>query len=206
MATPTTMELSFERLVTAIGRAHADLAAQASRAVNVNLTMRNWLIGFHIAEYEQKGTDRATYGDKLIEELSARLMQAGVSRAEVRELRRYRQFYQTYPQIRESVTPELGKTLLSLPGVRHIRDPVTPKLGVTACEILTRLSFTHIVELMQCDDATRRAFYELECIRGNWSVRELRRQIASLYYERTGLSKDKNKLATLAQQGAEHAE
>ena len=206
MATPTPMELSFERLVTAIGRAHADLAAQASRAVNVNLTMRNWLIGFHIAEYEQKGTDRATYGDKLIEELSARLMQAGVSRAEVRELRRYRQFYQTYPQIRESVTPELGKTLLSLPGVGHIRDPVTPKLGVTACEILTRLSFTHIVELMQCDDATRRAFYELECIRGNWSVRELRRQIASLYYERTGLSKDKNKLATLAQQGAEHAE
>ena len=100
----------------------------------------------------------------------------------------------------------MGRTLLSLQDARHIREAVTPELGVTAGEILTRLSFSHLVELMQCDDTTRRAFYELECIRGNWSVRELRRQIASLYYERTGLSKDKKKLATLAQQCAERAE
>jgi predicted nuclease of restriction endonuclease-like (RecB) superfamily len=80
------------------------------------------------------------------------------------------------------------------------------KLGVAASDVLTKLSFTHIAELLQCDDATKRAFYELECIRGNWSVRELKRQIASLYYERSGLSKDKGKLATLAQEGAERAE
>lgn len=50
--TPATPALSFERLVATIGQAHADLAAQASRAVNASLTLRNWLIGFHIAEYE----------------------------------------------------------------------------------------------------------------------------------------------------------
>jgi hypothetical protein len=72
MATSATHARSFEHLVAAISEAHAELAAQASRAVNSSLTLRNWLIGFHIAEYEQQGTDRAQYGDKLIERLSAR--------------------------------------------------------------------------------------------------------------------------------------
>lgn len=67
------------------------------------------------------------------------------------------------------------------------------------------MSFTHIAELLQCDDANKRAFYELECIRGNWSVRELKRQIASLLFERSGLSTDKGKLAALVQEGAERA-
>lgn len=203
MTTPDTAALSFERLVTVIGQAHAELAAQASRAVNANLTLRNWLIGFHITEYEQQGTDRAQYGDTLIERLSDRLHRAGVSRAEARELRRYRQFYLTYPQIRESLTPELARRLLPQTDAGNIWESPTPKLGVAASDVLTKLSFTHIAELLQCDDATKRAFYELECIRGNWSVRELKRQVASLYYERSGLSTDKQRLSALAQTGAE---
>ena len=206
MAKPSTPALSFERLVTAIGQAHAELVAQASRAVNASLTLRNWLIGCYIAEYEQQGTDRAQYGDKLIERLSERLMQAGVSRAEARELRRYRQFYLTYPRIRESLSPELKRKLLSQADTGNFRESVTPTLGIAAGEVLSKLSFSHIAELLQCDDATKRAFYEIECIRGNWSVRELKRQIASLYYERSGLSKDKGKLASLAQEDAERAE
>ena len=59
---------------------------------------------------------------------------------------------------------------------------------------------------MDIDDDIKRLFYEVECIRGNWSVRELKRQIGSLYYERSGLSKDKKKLAELAQSEAEAAE
>src|SRR3954462_2087264 len=101
--------VSFDRLVESIRQAHAELAAQASRAVNASLTLRNWLIGFYIAEYEQQGTDRARYADKLIERLSQRLIQAGVSRSEARVLRRYRSFYLIYPQIRESLTPELRR-------------------------------------------------------------------------------------------------
>lgn len=206
MATPVTLALSFEHLVAVIGQAHADLVAQASRAVNASLTLRNWLIGFYIAEYEQQGTDRAQYGDKLLERLSDRLVQAGVSRAEARELRRYRQFYLTYPRIRELLSPELSRVLLPQADAGNIRESPTPQLGVAASDVLTRLSFSHIAELLQCDDAIKRAFYEFERIRGNWSVRELKRQIASLYYERSGLSRDKGKLADLAQEGAERAE
>lgn len=206
MPKPATAAASFERLVAVIGQAHAELSAQASRAVNASLTLRNWLIGFHIAEYEQQGTDRAQYGDQLIERLSARLMDAGVSRAEARELRRYRLFYLTYPQIRESLSPELSGMLVPQAGGDNIRETRSPQLRIAAGEVLTKLSFSHIVELLQCEDATQRAFYETGCIRGNWSVRELKRQIASLYYQRSGLSKDKAQLAALAQSGAQQAE
>ena len=114
--------------------------------------------------------------------LSVKLATMGIPRCDRQELYRYRQFYLAYPQIVESVTPQSqidGKTLVS------------------------KLSFTHIVELINIDDQTKQAFYEIECMRGNWSVRELKRQIGSLYYERSGLSKDKEKLAELAQSGAE---
>lgn len=205
MVTPVAPGLSFERLIKAIGQTHSDLAAQASRAVNSSLTLRNWLIGLHIAEYEQQGTDRAQYGETLIERLSDRLIQIGVSRAEPRELRRYRQFYLTYPQIRETLSPELVKALEPRIDAENIWESPTPKLGLAASDVLNRLSFSHIVDLLQCDDATKRAFYELECIRGNWSVRELRRQISSLYFERSGLSSDKAKLAMLAQESAQRA-
>lgn len=198
---------SFERLVVSIRQAHDELAAQVSRAVNMSLTLRNWLIGLYIAEYEQNGVDRARYGERLLDRLSDSLQQSGVSRAEARELRRYRQFYFTYPQIRESLTPELAANLL--PPARlasdAIREAVSPGLRVPAQEIVAKLSFSHIAELLKCDDETKRAFYETECLRGNWSVRELKRQIASLYYERSGLSNDKKRLSELARAGAETA-
>jgi hypothetical protein len=69
-----------------------------------------------------------------------------------------------------------------------------------------RLSFTHIAQLLDIDDDTKRLFYEVECVKGNWSVRELKRQIGSLYYERSGLSRDKEKLSVLANQGVERYE
>ena len=80
VTTPATPRLSFERLVTTIGQAHAELVAQASRAVNASLTLRNWLIGFHIAEYERQRTDRQQYGEQAhSSDLSNRLIQTGVS-------------------------------------------------------------------------------------------------------------------------------
>jgi predicted nuclease of restriction endonuclease-like (RecB) superfamily len=206
MPTLSTVALSFEHLVVSIGKAHADLAVQASRAVNSSLTLRNWLIGFYIVEYEQQGTDRALYGDRLLERLSSRLAQAKVSRAEPRELRRYRQFYLAYPWIRESLSPELRKTLLPELTDSRNRESLTPQFGAGVSDILNKLSFSHIAELLQCEDPPKRAFYELECMRGNWSVRELKRQIGSLYYERSGLSTDKRRMAALAQKSSERIE
>jgi predicted nuclease of restriction endonuclease-like (RecB) superfamily len=53
---------------------------------------------------------------------------------------------------------------------------------------------------LNIQDPLKRTFYDLECIKGTWSVRELKRQINSLYYERSGLSEKPEKLAELVQQ------
>jgi predicted nuclease of restriction endonuclease-like (RecB) superfamily len=207
-ATVKTAGLTFENLVLSIRGIDQDLAAQAGRAVNLSLTLRNWLIGCYIAEYELRGADRAQYGEKLLANLSVRLTENGVSRAEERELRRYRQFYQTYPQIREALTPELRKHLTS-PAIGPsgpIRESAPPESGLSGKELITRLSFSHFAELLAIEDMLKRSFYETECIRGNWGVRELKRQIASLYFERSGLSRDKVKLARLARASTELAE
>lgn len=192
-------EFDFGRLVHVIQRVHDELAAQASRAVNVSLSLRNWMIGMHVEEYERKGVDRAQYGDKLMTRLSNRLAELGVSRCDRRELYRYRQFYLSYPQIVEAVTPPLQPLLSS------VKVEPTPPLGIDGKTLIARLSFTHIAELLNIADTTQRLFYEVECIQGNWSVRELKRQIHSLYYERCGLSIDKKKLSELVQQQAQHA-
>ena len=64
---------NFHSLVETIQQTHHALQAQAVRAVNMGLTLRNWLIGFYIVEFEQKGEDRAEYGDKLLLKLSQKI-------------------------------------------------------------------------------------------------------------------------------------
>ena len=207
-SSPRATSLTFSILVLSIRNVHHDLAAQAGHAINLSLTLRNWLIGCYIAEYELKGADRARYGDRLLGRLAVQLQKNGVSRSEERELRRYRQFYLTYPQIRESLPPELQRRLLQpVPkAARGIRESAAPGSGTPGKDLLTKLSFTHIVELMAIDDERGRAFYETECLRGNWSVRELNRQIASFYFERSALSRNQRKLAAQARRQAEQAE
>jgi len=196
---------TFEILVNAIRNVHENLSVQAAKAVNISLTLRNWLIGCYIHTYEQNGSDRATYGEQLLENLSLRLKETGLQRIEARELRRYRRFFLVYPQIRESLTPKLTP-LLPRKLENQIRESLTPELKTAGLKLIERLSFTHLAELIKIEDPLKRVFYESECIRGNWSVRELKRQIASLYYERSGLSTNKEKLAEIAQSDVEQAE
>ncbi len=203
----------FESLVGSIVQIHQQAREFAAKAVNIGLTLRNWLIGQRIVEFEQQGRDRATYGERLLSELSARLSSAGLKRVDTRELRRFRQLYTVYPQIRETVTPELlaqsgSATLLPLLDLdgwakRETVSPESQMVESVTPQLLTRLSFSHLSELIELSDDTQRHFYEIECARGNWSVRELRRQIASLYYERSGLSQDKAKLSAIAHAKAE---
>ena len=194
--------MNFEFLVQAIADVHRRTQASAIKAVNVALTLRNWLIGAYIHEYELRGQDRAQYGERLLSKLAESLRQRNLPRTDERELRRFRRFYQTYPQIRETVTPEFERTL-PLPVKR---EPASPESATAGRLLVERLSFSHLDTLCDVDDPLKRAFYEVECIRGNWSVRELKRQIASLYFERSGLSTDKAKLAQLANQAAEQTE
>ena len=196
---------NFENLVKAIHLAHQELAMQASRAVNVSLTLRNWMIGCYIVEYELNGADRAGYGDKLLAMLADELENLKVSNCNKRQLYRYMRFYRFYPQIVGTLTPQISKMLPSDADCLKM-GTLSPQLHSKPKTLLHKLAYSHIDLLVNMDDELQRTFYEFECIRGNWSVRELKRQIGSLYYERTGLSRNKNKLAKLARQGAETAD
>jgi len=210
-------EWSFEKLVVAIRQTHEYMAAQAGRAVNISLTLRNWAIGCYIREYEQNGADRAEYGAQVFEYLGKELQKSLDKCYTTRYLRLCRQLYTTYPHIRKSLISkfgpqEKGKSQISKLPTLPVADESdivgtsSPQLLIPGDQLVERLSFTHFVELVKLEDPLKRTFYEIECSRGNWSVRELKRQIDSLYYERTGLSKDKKKLAALAQEGAEAAD
>jgi predicted nuclease of restriction endonuclease-like (RecB) superfamily len=199
-------KLTFTGLVDSIKTVDLQLRQQASRAVNLGLTYRNWLIGFHIAEFELKGTDRAQYGEKLLTRLSERLTEQKISNCNKRELYRYIQFYTLYPGIVGTLPPQLKQLLPSTGKVSAKTGTPSPQLAIDPAKLANSLSYSHFDLLVEIDDPLKRAFYEVECIRGNWSVRELRRQIVSLYYERSGLSKNKKKLADLVQSGAETAE
>jgi predicted nuclease of restriction endonuclease-like (RecB) superfamily len=73
---------------------------------------------------------------------------------------------------------------------------------IPADRLFNRLSSTHLNTISGIENPVKRAFYEMETMRGCWSVKELERQIASLYYERSGLSKNKEALSALVQQQA----
>ena len=88
---------------------HEQLRAQAGRAINVSLTLRNWLIGAYIAEYELRGTDRASYGENLLNELVDRLAALKVSNCDRRKLYRYLRFYRLYPSIVGTLSPTIAR-------------------------------------------------------------------------------------------------
>ncbi len=189
-------QLSFQYLVRTIQAVHQDLASHAGKAVNVSLSLRNWLIGCYISEYQFHGVDRARYGDKLLTRLAQQLK--GVSNCNRRQLYRYLKFYRLYPQIVGALPPQFQNFLPS--NLKNQRVGTSPQLKTSAETLLQYLSYSHIDLLVDMDDDTKRTFYEIESIRGSWSVRELKRQISSLYYERSGLSHDKSKLAQIADQ------
>jgi predicted nuclease of restriction endonuclease-like (RecB) superfamily len=207
--------LSFAALVEAVQQVHERSTAAAKRAVNTSLTLRNWLIGWYIIEYELRGADRATYGEGLLRNLAERLDTVGVPNCNASRLYRYRDFCRLYPDVGQVTarwlspllpSTEVGEaTVASTPPQSPAPKvaTVSPQSRLDAATLVERLSYSHIELLLELDDPLKRAFYEVECIRGRWSVRALKRQIASLYFERSGLSTDKEKLAAMAHAVAE---
>jgi predicted nuclease of restriction endonuclease-like (RecB) superfamily len=120
----------------------------------------------------------------------------------------FTELIQSIQSVHRELASQASKALAPIPADSGVRDSrkaaePTPSTAGDGTTLISRLSFTHLAELIAIDDPAKRQFYELECLRGNWSVRELKRQLGSLYYERTGLSQDKHTLATLTQQQAE---
>ncbi len=192
--------MNFKHLQQNIKDLSAVLRQNAILAVNTHLTIRNWLIGFYIMEFEQNGEDRAAYGKKLLQNLSASFNEEGLS---YRNLKLYRQFYTQYPQIKEYIPYFLQKYFGTI-GQSPVAQLLAPTKKVTESSLsptdmsaqivftknmIERLSYTHFTLLLPIEDVQKRHFYEAGCIKGTWSIRELKRQIDTLYFERSGMSK-----------------
>ncbi len=205
--------LSFEQLSQQIVVIDNQARVVAVKSINQISTLRNWLIGAYIVEYEQHGRDRAQYGEELINRLSKRLKDR---RLDATLLKISRKFYLTYPSVKELVekSATLSHLLTKLQArtieVEEITSENTPKSATLSHQFCTPpeklvslLSFSHIRELLKLDDEMVRYFYETECIKATWSVRELRRQISSNLHIRIGLSSDKMKAMMMANKNAD---
>jgi predicted nuclease of restriction endonuclease-like (RecB) superfamily len=179
------MNNNLNALLSQISQLDSQLTAQAAKSIDRLLTIRNWLIGGYLFEYEQNGSDRAVYGSKLELTIAESLNRKGLSE---RNLKLFKQFYLAYPQTMQTVSaqfkiPEkIMQTTSALSATYFGSDEDVSKL-------IDNLSFSHLTELMKITDKDKRQFYELQAVKGTWSVRDLRRQINSLTYERTVLSK-----------------
>jgi predicted nuclease of restriction endonuclease-like (RecB) superfamily len=188
-------DATFLALADQLSALHTQAQHAALRQVNYWLTARNWLVGFYLAEYEQHGQDRATYGEGVLAELAKALRTRGVSGLSLTNLKLCRQFYQTYPSLLLAQAATLQAAGLSFPAIGQTvsdqSNPAADLAGVGLPLLLTRLSFSHFIELLSLSTPLQRAFYEVQAVKNNWSVRELKRAIDSALYERTGLSTDK---------------
>ena len=214
--------MDFEALVKHISTIQSTLQAQAAHAVNLALTARNWLMGCYIVEFEQNGEDRAAYGEQLLKKLEQRLNVKGLNERRFREFRR---LYLVYPQLKEPIaqyivsqsqirhtlSAEFIEPIRRLPSAEsatNIRRMPSAELDdakrwmIPADKLFNKLTYSNLMLISTIDNPVKRAFYEMETIRGCWSYKELERQINSLYYERSGLSRNKEALSALVQQQA----
>lgn len=215
--------MNFELLVNNIQETHSTLQQSALKSINKHLTLRNWLVGFYIVEFEQKGEDRAKYNEKLLPELAKSINIKGLSET---NLKLNRQFYNTYPQIGQTLSDQLKQLNIGINPIRQTlsdefqntvnqshgivqtlfaqsQNLKTQGLQVPSDKLINLLSFSHFTLLFPIADPLKRTFYEIECMKGNWSHNELRRQISSLYFERTGLSNNPEKLSRIVQENSE---
>ena len=213
--------MDFPQLTSNIQIAHNALQQNAMRAINQCITARNWLVGYWIVEFEQNGEDRAKYGEKLLPKLAKALKIRGLGTT---VLSLCRKFYLIYPQLGMEVSNYLqvsrsnqffqatteklqiidNKSINKANASLEIFQSPTEKLvQVSPSKLFEKISFTHFAELIYIEDPLKRLFYEVETIKGCWSVKELHRQIDTLCYERAGLSKEPEKLMALINGKAE---
>ena len=137
----------------------------------------------------------AKYGDRLFKRLTESVNKRGINETILKNCRR---FYLAYPQIKEYLTAisptasekSLGKSPTSSDKSLQISPTTSDKFITPGVELVFKLSFSHIVEILTVDDPLARFFYETECIRCCWNVKELRRQISTNLYFRAGVSKN----------------
>lgn len=189
--------MEIKSLVAAIQHVHRQTQKSALQQVNYSLTLRNWLIGYYLVEFEQKGKLKAAFGEKTYRSIASALQRKGVKGMSFTNLHLFKQFYLSYPQFVQTVSEQvkthlsiqtlseqlrIGKNKLQKSSKRTNTISVRPEL------LLNRLSFSHFIELLRIAPGLKRNFYEIQSVKNIWSVRELKRAIETSLYERTGLS------------------
>lgn len=157
----------------------------AKTAVNLSMVYAYFEIGRMIVEEEQHGANRAAYGTQLLKELSAYLTEIYGRGFSLTNLKQMRQFYLTYAN--DQIGQTLSDQFENLPAISTGRK--------------FYLSWSHYLKIMRIDNIEERHFYEIESVKNDWSLSELKRQCNSSLYERLALSTDKDKVYRLALEG-----
>ena len=194
---------------------------QAARSVNAILTATYWEIGRRIVEFVQAGEMRAEYGEEVLKQLSGDLTKRFGRGFSVDNLQFMRAFHLANPvqkiyetlsrkslerQIVQTVSGQLclpeklptpsAKSLIPIYETASRISSVDLSLYLEALAHAFPLSWSHYVRLLSVEKPEARKFYETESLQGGWSVRQLDRQVSTLFYERTALSKNKAKMLT----------
>ncbi|MCB9743658.1 MAG: DUF1016 family protein [Alphaproteobacteria bacterium] len=212
--------MNFSSLVADIRAVSDSARATAAQAVDQILTLRSWLIGAWIIEYEQNGADRAEYGGRVLERLAEEMQGLERRGLSARNLKNFRQVALTWPDldprvalhvlappIRQTPSADSTSALQAAPTLSALADRAA-KLERLSWQdaawtrrLFTQLTFSHLLELSRVETPLKRAFYELQTLKEGWSVRELKRQLSSALYERVGLSNDKEAVVALSREG-----
>lgn len=174
-----------------------------SHTVDLTMSITYFEIGRMIVEEEQGGASRAQYGSGLLSELSAYLGAHFGKGFSVANLKNARQFYLVYMDsvqrvIIDKSTNQKRQSVISVfesNNLESIRQSMMSELYPF------RLSWTHYLILMRIKNADERRFYEIEAVSQQWTVRQLQRQFNSSLYERLALSRDKDEVMRLANEG-----
>ena len=213
---------TYPGLIGGIGALLETSRHTAARAVNSLMTATYWEVGRRIVEFEQGGKKRASYGEELLKRLAVDLTARFGRGFSAPSLHKFKQFYLVYPASRilstlsiksaPAKSPTLSDqssagTILSTASIELEVLPISQTVSAKSVRALSLadlarafpLPWSHYVLLMSARSAEARDFYHTEALRGGWSVRQLDRQINSLFYERTALSKNKT---SMLQKGA----
>lgn len=192
----------FQQVVALIKNAQQ----QVARTINSTMVYTYFEIGRMIVEEEQNGQERAAYGKQVLKGLSNELTKEFKKGFSVENLDRMRMFYRTY-----SNSSSLTRLLQIVNSSSVMTNSENKKKYALIGEFenqktqtlisFFKLTWTHYVFLMRIDDENERSFYEIESAKNNWSVRELKRQYDSALYTRLALSRDKEGVLKLSQEG-----
>ena len=200
MAKAYELDMSYQAVFGGVSKIIDAARDSAARSVNSAMTAAYWLIGHCIVELEQSGEKRAEYGIALLERLAEDLtgrFGRGFSRQNIQNMRL---FYLSYPpgRIRQTPSGKLPVTHRQL--IRQTpsgtSEAASAEVGFDDLLAAFPLPWSAYVRLLSVRNGSAREFYESEALRGGWSVRQLDRQISSLFYERTALSKNRAAMLT----------